>query len=276
MIILPGYSFTLTNFTNFISSLCTETSRPNCPMTETAQTETAQTKRQPVILAQTTCDFESIECFIIFLQLQLVVCAFQIKRWKLPCISPAYWQYLRYSVVGRHREWWTSRLFASSQCTRAFCSVSISNNQWFVGPRRFTLPNYAFRKQILYLGFNVSSIPRTITMRRHAYTTPVWRKTIEQWRTFHSCCRFLFAGMIPPAPVSYRRIRTQHVHAVVENLGRVRRRCTISSLIPRSHLGTEYRSTLVRRHSGQTRILAMNPRSRTHCESRDKWTDVVI
>jgi len=149
---------------------------------------TAQIKRQPVILPQTTCDFESIECFIIFLQLQLVVCAFQIKRWKLPCISPAYWQYLRSSVVGRHREWWISRLFASSQCTRAFCSVSISNNQWFVGPRRFTLPNYAFRKQILYLGFNASSIPRTITMRRHAYTTPVWRKTIEQWRTFHSCC----------------------------------------------------------------------------------------
>ena len=50
MIILSGYSFTLTNF---ISPFCTEMQRPNCPVTETArpnrpdrkaQTEMAQTK----------------------------------------------------------------------------------------------------------------------------------------------------------------------------------------------------------------------------------------
>jgi len=36
MIILPRYSFTLTNF---ISSLCTEMSRPKCLETETTKTE---------------------------------------------------------------------------------------------------------------------------------------------------------------------------------------------------------------------------------------------
>jgi len=34
MIILPRYSFTLTNF---ISPFCTEMQRPNCPVTETAR-----------------------------------------------------------------------------------------------------------------------------------------------------------------------------------------------------------------------------------------------
>ena len=41
MIILPKYLFTLTNF---ISSLCTEISRPNSPVTEMAQTEMTQTE----------------------------------------------------------------------------------------------------------------------------------------------------------------------------------------------------------------------------------------
>ena len=37
MVILPRYSSTLTIFTNFISSLCTEMSRPKYPVTETAR-----------------------------------------------------------------------------------------------------------------------------------------------------------------------------------------------------------------------------------------------
>jgi len=84
------------------------------------------------------------------------------------------------------------------------------------------------------------------------------------------------AGMKPPVPGSYRHIRTQHVHVVVGNLDRVIRRCTNASLLPTSHLGTEYRSTLVLRRSGRAQILAMNPRPSTHCESRVEWTDVAI
>ena len=56
------YTFTLTNFTNFISSLCTEMSRPKCPMTQTArpnwpdrigQTKTAQIEMAQTVRAQT-------------------------------------------------------------------------------------------------------------------------------------------------------------------------------------------------------------------------------
>jgi len=58
-----------------------------------------------------------------------------------------------------------------------FASVLVSS--YLGAPSRFTLPNYASLKQLLYLEFNVSSVNRTKTTRWHAYRRQLNQSKID-------------------------------------------------------------------------------------------------